>query len=58
MACEKTRCVPLVLVSTAANVTQHMISAVPPREYGDRFLAFIYSSIWGNDESKRPPMVA
>ncbi|GAA5999096.1 1-phosphatidylinositol-4-phosphate 5-kinase [Rhodotorula paludigena] len=35
---------------------KHMISAVPPREYGDRFLAFIKSSIRGNDESTRPPM--
>ncbi|BGP48168.1 Phosphatidylinositol-4-phosphate 5-kinase [Rhodotorula kratochvilovae] len=35
---------------------KHMISAVPPREYGDRFLAFIKSSIRGNDESIRPQM--
>lgn len=35
---------------------QHMISAVPPREYGDRFLAFIKSSIRGNDVSTRPQM--
>lgn len=33
-----------------------MISAVPPREYGDRFLAFIKSSIRGNDISIRPQM--
>jgi len=33
-----------------------MISAVPPREYGDRFLAFIKSSIRGNDVSMRPQM--
>lgn len=33
-----------------------MISAVHPREYGDRFLAFIKSSIRGNDESMRPQM--
>ncbi|GAA5918160.1 hypothetical protein JCM1841_005280 [Sporobolomyces salmonicolor] len=35
---------------------KHMISAVPPREYGDRFLAFIRSCIRGNDESLRPRM--
>lgn len=35
---------------------RHMISAVPPVEYGDRFMAFIYSIIRGNDESKRPRM--
>ncbi|GAA5989510.1 hypothetical protein JCM10908_000510 [Rhodotorula pacifica] len=35
---------------------KHMISAVPPREYGDRFLAFIKGSIRGNDASLRPPM--
>ncbi|BGP24638.1 Phosphatidylinositol-4-phosphate 5-kinase [Rhodotorula toruloides] len=35
---------------------KHMISAVPPREYGDRFLAFIKSSIRGNDVSIRPQM--
>ncbi|BGP08068.1 Phosphatidylinositol-4-phosphate 5-kinase [Rhodotorula toruloides] len=35
---------------------KHMISAVPPREYGDRFLAFIKSSIRGNDISIRPQM--
>ncbi|KPV75582.1 uncharacterized protein RHOBADRAFT_26934 [Rhodotorula graminis WP1] len=35
---------------------KHMISAVPPREYGDRFLAFIKSSIRGNDVSTRPQM--
>ncbi|SCV74004.1 BQ2448_6436 [Microbotryum intermedium] len=34
----------------------HMISAVPPQEYGDRFMAFIYSVIRGNDTSKRPRM--
>ncbi|KDE07562.1 hypothetical protein MVLG_02231 [Microbotryum lychnidis-dioicae p1A1 Lamole] len=34
----------------------HMISAVPPEEYGDRFMAFIYSLIRGNDTSKRPKM--
>jgi hypothetical protein len=33
-----------------------MISAVPPKEYGDRFLAFIRSCIRGNDESLRPKM--
>ncbi|GAA6027112.1 hypothetical protein JCM8097_002399 [Rhodosporidiobolus ruineniae] len=33
---------------------KHQISAVPPKEYGDRFLAFIKSSIRGNDESIRP----
>jgi len=33
-----------------------MISAVPPREYGDRFLAFVKSSIRGNDVSTRPQM--
>lgn len=33
-----------------------MISAVPPREYGNRFLAFIKGSIRGNDPSLRPPM--
>jgi 1-phosphatidylinositol-4-phosphate 5-kinase len=33
-----------------------MISAVPPKEYGDRFMAFIYSIIHGNDTSKRPKM--
>ncbi|GAA5824050.1 hypothetical protein JCM11251_001500 [Rhodosporidiobolus azoricus] len=35
---------------------KHMISAVPPKEYGDRFLAFIKSCIRGNDESLRPKM--
>ncbi|GAA5874199.1 hypothetical protein JCM3774_006762 [Rhodotorula dairenensis] len=35
---------------------KHMISAVPPREYGNRFLAFIKGSIRGNDPSLRPPM--
>ncbi|BGP16165.1 hypothetical protein JCM10213_006100 [Rhodosporidiobolus nylandii] len=35
---------------------KHMISAVPPKEYGDRFLAFIKSIIRGNDESTRPRM--
>ncbi|GAA5898810.1 hypothetical protein JCM8208_005402 [Rhodotorula glutinis] len=35
---------------------KHMISAVPPREYGDRFLAFVKSSIRGNDVSTRPQM--
>ncbi|GAA5915587.1 hypothetical protein JCM6882_006384 [Rhodosporidiobolus microsporus] len=35
---------------------KHMISAVPPKEYGDRFLAFIRSCIRGNDESLRPRM--
>ncbi|KAI5479210.1 1-phosphatidylinositol-4-phosphate 5-kinase [Pseudohyphozyma bogoriensis] len=34
----------------------HQISAVPPKEYGDRFLAFIYSIIHGNDVSQRPKM--
>lgn len=33
-----------------------MISAVPPKEYGDRFLAFIRSCIRGNDETLRPRM--
>lgn len=33
-----------------------MISAVPPREYGERFLSFIKGSIRGNDPSLRPPM--
>jgi 1-phosphatidylinositol-4-phosphate 5-kinase len=33
-----------------------MISAVPPKEYGDRFLAFLFSVIRGNDSSKRPRM--
>jgi 1-phosphatidylinositol-4-phosphate 5-kinase len=33
-----------------------MISAVAPKEYGDRFLAFIRSCIRGNDESLRPKM--
>ncbi|GAA5874125.1 hypothetical protein JCM8547_008380 [Rhodosporidiobolus lusitaniae] len=35
---------------------KHMISAVPPKEYGDRFLSFIKSIIRGNDESQRPRM--
>ena len=35
---------------------KHMISAVPPKEYGDRFLSFIYSIIRGNDKSTRPKM--
>lgn len=35
---------------------KHMISAVPPREYGERFLSFIKGSIRGNDPSLRPPM--
>ncbi|KAL8278625.1 hypothetical protein RQP46_008917 [Phenoliferia psychrophenolica] len=35
---------------------KHMISAVPPKEYGDRFLAFIRSVIRGNDTSQRPRM--
>lgn len=30
-----------------------MISAVPPKEYGDRFLSFIRSVIRGNDPSQR-----
>ncbi|KAM0750586.1 SAICAR synthase-like protein [Meredithblackwellia eburnea MCA 4105] len=35
---------------------KHMISAVPPQEYGDRFMSFIKSVIRGNDPSKRPRM--
>ncbi|GAA5977881.1 hypothetical protein JCM11641_006098 [Rhodosporidiobolus odoratus] len=35
---------------------KHMISPVHPREYGDRFLAFVKSVIRGNDESLRPRM--
>ncbi|KAK4705361.1 1-phosphatidylinositol-4-phosphate 5-kinase, partial [Phenoliferia sp. Uapishka_3] len=35
---------------------KHMISAVPPKEYGDRFLAFIRSVVRGNDPSTRPRM--
>jgi len=35
---------------------KHMISAVPPKEYGERFLNFLYSVVRGGDESKRPRM--
>lgn len=35
---------------------KHMISAVPPKEYGDRFMGFVYSIIRGNDVSLRPKM--
>ncbi|KAH8918439.1 SAICAR synthase-like protein [Atractiella rhizophila] len=35
---------------------KHMISAVPPNEYGDRFLNFLTSFIRGADTSHRPKM--
>ncbi|KAK4053232.1 Phosphatidylinositol-4-phosphate 5-kinase [Microbotryomycetes sp. JL221] len=35
---------------------KHMISAVAPKEYGERFLSFIYSRISGNDPTKGPKM--
>ncbi|GAA5992114.1 hypothetical protein JCM5350_007016, partial [Sporobolomyces pararoseus] len=35
---------------------KHCISAVPPKEYGDRFLNFIRSCIRGNPQSLRPKM--
>ncbi|CAH7681028.1 hypothetical protein BY996DRAFT_4577700 [Phakopsora pachyrhizi] len=35
---------------------KHMISAVPPNEYGDRFLNFLLSIIRGGDISIRPRM--
>ncbi|KAM0787848.1 hypothetical protein ACM66B_003901 [Microbotryomycetes sp. NB124-2] len=35
---------------------KHMISAVAPKEYGERFLSFIYSRITGNDPTKGPRM--
>ncbi|SPO35736.1 related to phosphatidylinositol-4-phosphate 5-kinase [Pseudozyma flocculosa] len=35
---------------------KHMISAVPPKEYGQRFIDFLCSVITGGDKSRRPKM--
>ncbi|KAN0061157.1 Phosphatidylinositol-4-phosphate 5-kinase [Thecaphora frezii] len=35
---------------------RHMISAVPPKEYGQRFIDFLSSVITGGDKSRRPKM--
>ena len=35
---------------------KHRISAVPPREYGDRFLGFMASIVRNGDQSRRPKM--
>ncbi|GAA6015336.1 hypothetical protein JCM10207_008953 [Rhodosporidiobolus poonsookiae] len=34
---------------------KRLISAIPPKQYGDRFLTFIRSCIRGNPETLRPP---
>ena len=35
---------------------RHMISSVPPKEYGQRFFDFLCSVITGGDKSRRPKM--
>ncbi|PWN51732.1 SAICAR synthase-like protein [Violaceomyces palustris] len=35
----------------------HCISAVPPKEYGERFVNFLSSIIKGGDKTKRPKMI-
>lgn len=35
---------------------KHMISSVPPVEYGERFKNFLLSVIKGGDKSRRPRM--
>ena len=49
---------PMIFSSCLHTITviQHMVSCVPPPEYGERFLAFLISFFRDADISKRPRM--